>query len=270
MVAAADGTREGLSLDTALVLEQQQTGNSNGADNSAANSNANAVANLSNGTAGVSLKRYQCWKKQQCCSGNALFLGSVLLLCTLMAITFLVYYWTINCETEHELKRNNQSFGNRMELPVNGKSSTGSFVGGGENPMDSDVRLPRSLKPLHYNLTIQPYLQEGNFSFDGRVQIHLKALEDCTNITLHAFELNITEGDIEVRRWSNSSSPSHSTLQIGKHYFIESKHFLIIDLLEHLLANEEYLVDIRFHGLMQNYMQGFYHSSYRNHLNETR
>lgn len=233
------------------------------------NEMARTESDLRSGS-GSSLKRYRCWNKGPCCcSGGVLFLGSLLLLCTLVMVTFMVYYWTNTCALERELRPGNQS----ANYIGGGVTGSGDILeqqfNDGDDHLESDVRLPRSLKPLHYNLTIQPYLQEGNFSFDGRVQIRILVLESCKNITMHAFELNITEKDIVVRSWTNWRSRPNP-LRIDKHYLVESKHFLVIELLDELQKGDEYLVDIRFHGLMQDYMQGFYHSSYRNGRNETR
>nr|XP_027223193.1 uncharacterized protein LOC113815300 [Penaeus vannamei] len=50
-------------------------------------------------------------------------------------------------------------------------------------PVDLDVRLPRSIKPLHYVVKLQPFIN-GNFSIVGYMEVEMEVLEPTSNITL--------------------------------------------------------------------------------------
>jgi hypothetical protein len=55
--------------------------------------------------------------------------------------------------------------------------------------------LPKHLKPLHYDLIIEPHLEEAK-EFDGTVVIDLVVVEQTSSITLNAIDLEISETEV--------------------------------------------------------------------------
>ena len=56
-----------------------------------------------------------------------------------------------------------------------------------------DVRLPSHLKPLHYRVSLVPFIIPNNFTIKGSVTITFEAtLDGANNITVHTAETNIT------------------------------------------------------------------------------
>ena len=56
-----------------------------------------------------------------------------------------------------------------------------------------DVRLPSHLKPLHYRVSLVPFIIPNNFTIKGSVMITFEAtLDGANNITVHTAETNIT------------------------------------------------------------------------------
>lgn len=55
------------------------------------------------------------------------------------------------------------------------------------------LRLPKALKPLHYLVKLQPFIN-GNFSILGYVEVEIQVLESTSNITLHMADI-ITNND---------------------------------------------------------------------------
>ncbi|KAK8726811.1 hypothetical protein OTU49_010071, partial [Cherax quadricarinatus] len=51
-----------------------------------------------------------------------------------------------------------------------------------------NIRLPRALKPLHYLVKLQPFIN-GNFSILGYVEVEMEVLEPTLNITLHIVDI---------------------------------------------------------------------------------
>lgn len=121
-----------------------------------------------------------------------------------------------------------------------------------------DVRLPRSIVPVAYDLKVIPYLVEGKFTFDGDVKIYARVVADCRNVTLHSFGLKIYDKDVTVKLTSHN----FSNATISKQYFIEVKQFYVIVLTETLLKGQEIEIHIRYLGILNDYLQGFYRSSY--------
>lgn len=79
--------------------------------------------------------------------------------------------------------------------PSVGKSKQKETIGKGSscgNDYGSEVRLPKSVKPIHYDLTLLPDLEQ--FTFRGEESILVKILEDNVQmISIHQLNLGINE-----------------------------------------------------------------------------
>ncbi|XP_023173795.2 aminopeptidase N [Drosophila hydei] len=184
--------------------------------------------------------------------------------CTLLAVGFIVYNFATCAQLEAAPGEDIVCTSVHLR---NSKHSKGASDG---PKYDQDVRLPSSIQPLKYNITLEPQMS-GNFSFTGSVQIRVRVLEDCYNITMHVEDLNITRNDVGVYRALPGGKDEWETnsLRIHKQYLVGAKQFFIIQLYDKLYRGSEYMVDIRFAGIIKDYLQGFYRSSYEV-LNETR
>lgn len=65
---------------------------------------------------------------------------------------------------------------------------------GESNPVDADQLLPTNVKPIHYDIQLEPNLED--VSFDGSVTIHLDVLKESTSILLNAAGLDIHTTEI--------------------------------------------------------------------------
>ncbi|KAK4880997.1 hypothetical protein RN001_004316 [Aquatica leii] len=119
-----------------------------------------------------------------------------------------------------------------------------------------DVRLPQSVFPDFYDLKLIPFLQEGNFTFHGQVDIKINVTEKVNNITLHADELVINEASIILHDKENKTIP---VLKVGND---SDRQFLVIYLTKELDPETQYNLHIEFTGILNDVMQGFYRSSY--------
>ena len=68
----------------------------------------------------------------------------------------------------------------------------------GAKAAGSELRLPRTVVPRFYDVTLLPILEEGNFTTSGRVDILIDCLESTNNITLHAVDIAIDFSSISV------------------------------------------------------------------------
>ncbi len=70
-------------------------------------------------------------------------------------------------------------------------------------PKYTDWRLPRWLLPRHYKLRLLPFIEEGNFTTQGRVDILLECMEPTQLIVLHMAEITIPNDGLQVfqRAW---------------------------------------------------------------------
>lgn len=185
-------------------------------------------------------------------------------------------------------------------------------------PEEDDVRLPRSIEPIAYNIRLIPFIVEDNFTFAGTVDIEVRVTADCDNITLHAVALQIHEAHVrrqepgasdddedaapggddggggrnkrhlnEATGSNNDNRQEHNEMdngtdgatssdnasgrivEIDRQFVVESKQFYVLMFKRKLLAGERYVVRIKYDGVLNDYLQGFYRSSYTVR-NETR
>ena len=66
------------------------------------------------------------------------------------------------------------------------------------SPKYTDWRLPRWVLPRNYKLRLLPYLEEGNFTTDGQVDILLECMEETKLIVLHIAEITIVKDGLQV------------------------------------------------------------------------
>lgn len=122
-----------------------------------------------------------------------------------------------------------------------------------------DYRLPTHVKPVHYEITIMPDLE--NFTFDGLVKIEVEVQEETNNITLHVNELEVTYL-VLVTTSNQDLEPSSLTNDT-------EKHFLIVNF-EEKLAIGTYYINAIYNGLVNDGTTGFYRASYVDEEGNTR
>lgn len=71
-------------------------------------------------------------------------------------------------------------------------------VGRQLGPKYTDWRLPRSLLPRKYQLRLLPFLENGNFTTDGRVEILLECMEETQLIVLNIADIAIVKDGLQV------------------------------------------------------------------------
>lgn len=124
-------------------------------------------------------------------------------------------------------------------------------------------RLPNNTVPLHYDIRLRTNIHRGDFMFDGRVQIHIKVLEDSDTITLQYRQLvihNVNLMDV------------NGTIIQQNVRFTMTHPLELLDILPQtpLTTGDELIVDISYAGILRDDGAGFIRSSYINpNTNET-
>ncbi|XP_031848716.1 suppressor of ER stress-induced death [Nomia melanderi] len=124
-----------------------------------------------------------------------------------------------------------------------------------------DVRLPRSVLPDSYELRLIPFIWEGNFTYHGEVKILVNVTEDTKNVTLHAVSMDIDESFTNIREHLLTSN-STKAIRIVEQRNDTERQFHVIKTSDTLKAGKQYLVHFKFVGYLNDYLQGFYRSSY--------
>lgn len=118
-------------------------------------------------------------------------------------------------------------------------------------------RLPKSVYPVSYDIELLTNVTRGDFSYDGRVEIELKVVEETKKIILHAEKLKILEDQTVIRRIDASQN-----VEIDGQRYDNETQFWTIELSETLKAGRHSL-SLRFVGELHPDLFGFYRSSYR-------
>ncbi|KAK7027941.1 hypothetical protein SK128_026276 [Halocaridina rubra] len=124
-----------------------------------------------------------------------------------------------------------------------------------------DVRLPRALKPLHYLVRLQPYIN-GNFSIIGYVEVEMEVLEPTYNITLHISDI-VTHNDTVTVKPSGPLERPH--LQIQQHEYDHEREFYIAHFEEPLERGKKYILSMHYMGYLNDRLEGFYRSTYKHY-----
>ncbi|PAA88784.1 hypothetical protein BOX15_Mlig000299g3 [Macrostomum lignano] len=129
-------------------------------------------------------------------------------------------------------------------------------------PLVTDVRLPTGVKPLHYNVTLAPYIYGTNaseFYFTGSMKVRLSINESTSNIKLHATKILLTAADIRVY-----NSTSNKNYTVDSCMYDEDREWYSIDLSVPLSANStDVVIEIAwFRAPLQSDLRGLYLSSY--------
>ena len=115
-------------------------------------------------------------------------------------------------------------------------------------------RLPKSVEPINYRLTLNPNMD--TYTFEGSEMITIRVKETIQNITLHSHNLNIHE--VTLKNSMNQSIPIVSTDNT-----LDKRELLIIDL-EYTIHREYYKLFILFSGRLDKKIVGFYESRLKN------
>ncbi|SLM36209.1 aminopeptidase [Lasallia pustulata] len=113
--------------------------------------------------------------------------------------------------------------------------------------------LPTNVKPLHYDLTLEPDFEK--FSYEGTVVIDLEVKEDTSSISLNTLELDIHSTTVSANGTQITSSPkiSHN----------EDTQTTTVSFEKVIPAGSKAKLVQTFTGYLNDKMAGFYRSSYK-------
>jgi puromycin-sensitive aminopeptidase len=117
-------------------------------------------------------------------------------------------------------------------------------------PKQQHVRLSKLVKPLKYNLHIQPDMEA--FTFQGEEVIDIALEKPAKQITLHSKELDITDG------WWQAGKTKIDILNTTYDVTAETATFTFAKSLPHGKGK----LHLHFQGIIQDSLRGFYRSRY--------
>ncbi|XP_035897097.1 glutamyl aminopeptidase isoform X1 [Anopheles stephensi] len=117
-------------------------------------------------------------------------------------------------------------------------------------------RLPRHIRPVHYELWLQPDLQRETFT--GRVGIELNVSESTNYLVLHSKKLNISE---TVLRALAADEKPEREINISRAYEMPEHEYWVIETQAEIGAGA-YRLNVQFDGNLADRIIGFYSSKY--------
>ncbi|XP_021536217.1 aminopeptidase N [Neomonachus schauinslandi] len=124
-------------------------------------------------------------------------------------------------------------------------------------------RLPKTLIPSSYNVTLKPYLtpnSEGLYTFHGTSTVRFTCSEPTNVIIIHSNKLNYTNNQgqrVALRGVGGTRAPAIDTTEL-----VELTEYLVVHLREPLQVNGQYEMDSEFQGELADDLAGFYRSEY--------
>ncbi|XP_068175753.1 aminopeptidase N-like isoform X2 [Antennarius striatus] len=138
--------------------------------------------------------------------------------------------------------------------------STTAFVQ--KEPWDY-YRLPDTLVPVCYNVTLWPWLKsnaDGLFIFTGHSSVVFKCVKETDLIIIHCNKLNLTKvygHHAHLRGLDDTAVPS-----IQKSWLVMKTEYLVIQLRSRLIVGASYELYTIFQGELADDLEGFYRSEY--------
>ncbi len=115
----------------------------------------------------------------------------------------------------------------------------------------TDVRLPTNVRPVNYLLTLTPELEK--FTFAGEETIDIEIREATNRIELHALELEISHCDVKL--------PDGTTIP-SQNIEMDAKAETAIITLGSAIPAGSAALNLRFTGILNDQLRGFYRSQY--------
>ncbi|XP_067653450.1 uncharacterized protein [Haliotis asinina] len=124
------------------------------------------------------------------------------------------------------------------------------------------IFLPKTVKPIFYDLEMRPNMYEGEpstFTFTGYVKITVECLQPTNEVILHANKLDITSGSVDFAVGEGDSDD----VKYMSHDLDSANQLLKIHLNKKMVKNKIYYLKMNFTGPLKDDLVGFYLSSYK-------
>ncbi|XP_029317153.1 aminopeptidase N-like [Cottoperca gobio] len=124
-------------------------------------------------------------------------------------------------------------------------------------------RLPHSLAPVSYNVTLWPRLKpdaDGLYVFTGHSAVVFRCVQETDLIIIHSNKLNLTSFSGHHAKLSGLGEASAPTIQ--KSWLVVNTEYLVLQLRRRLAAGASYVLYTEFQGELADDLEGFYRSEY--------
>lgn len=131
------------------------------------------------------------------------------------------------------------------------------------------IRLPQNILPIHYELYLDPYLEQN--TFQGKVSILIKVTEKSdymSYILIHINDMNVTDAKVYKPTKSDSATPGEEVALKDTFEYPENDFFVFQ--LEDDLEVGQYVLVMSYKSTFSSQLNGLYISTYTNEKGEKR
>ncbi|KAI1506145.1 peptidase family M1 [Biscogniauxia marginata] len=121
---------------------------------------------------------------------------------------------------------------------------------------DRDI-LPSTVTPSHYDLSISS-LNFKDWTYEGRVAIGVSIAQPTKEIVINSIELKLLTTQVKVEHTKGTQSFETTTFA-----YDEKKQRATVQFAGEIPASPKAVLQITFHGILNNDMAGFYRSKYK-------
>ncbi|NXH11100.1 TRHDE protein, partial [Bucco capensis] len=122
-----------------------------------------------------------------------------------------------------------------------------------ELPPWARARLPRHLRPLHYNLMLNAFME--NFTFSGEVNVQLEVRNASRYIVLHAHRMHIEAVRVAEDKLAGG-------VRVARSFLYPQTQVFVVVLNRSLEVQRSYNLKIIYNAFIENELLGFFRSSY--------
>ncbi|XP_006867240.1 PREDICTED: aminopeptidase N [Chrysochloris asiatica] len=172
--------------------------------------------------------------------------------CTIVALS-VVYAQEKNKNAE------NSNPGNPTSGPISPTSATTPATTLDPSKPWNVYRLPKTLVPDSYNVTLRPYLtpnDKGLYIFNGSSTVRFTCKEATNVIIIHSKKLNYT-APLTLKGVGSAQTPEVDTTEL-----IVPTEYLVVHLKGYLAVDSQYEMSTEFVGELADDLAGFYRSEY--------
>ncbi|KAI9551913.1 hypothetical protein GHT06_022250 [Daphnia sinensis] len=121
-----------------------------------------------------------------------------------------------------------------------------------------DLRLPGDILPRLYNIRLFPFIEEGNWTTDGYVEIDVECIIATVNISINSLDLTIDQASITVTDQQTGNS-------IPVVNFIDeqsNRERITLQVSQPLTVGNRYKITMKYISILNTLLTGFYRSDY--------
>ncbi|XP_035744089.1 uncharacterized protein LOC118451536 [Vespa mandarinia] len=122
---------------------------------------------------------------------------------------------------------------------------------------EASYRLSNNVIPIHYDIKLIPYLDEDNFTFDGETNVRFNLQKVTQTLDFHAKELTFDETDTYVE---GEDGQKYKPIVFT---YVNATEIMKISF-EKFMQKGLYTFHVKFTGILNDELSGFYRSSYTN------